>query len=121
MIIMVQSKIPPPNAIEAERRKAFANPKRWIVDPNTVSKKDNQRVRAWAAEIMRKNEHKLNNNWKNGEIVTSGEVEVESIDVKNIYPFPDLQWYVYRRAKYWCLMLRSKQKLLATFYYLKID
>ena len=96
------------------------NKKRWIIDPKDVSNKSSARVSAWASELMHKHEHKLNNTWKHLQVVTSGTVEPEAIDVRNFYPFPDLNWVIYKYHNYWCLMLRSKGTKLATITYAKI-
>ena len=75
-----------------ERRKPVFN-----VDQKEVTPQDNERVRDWAREIMQKHKSKLDlTKWKNREIITSGTVEPEAVDVKSIYPFPDLYWYIYR-------------------------
>lgn len=93
---------------------------RYIINPRDVLPKEETRVRQWAAEIMRKNEHRLNPHVKDRHIVWSGAVEPEDIDIRQIYPFDDLNWIIYRNGIYWSLMLRSKEKLLATLTYAKL-
>lgn len=84
-------KIPTP-----EELKKLREPK-YIVDIKQIQDKDILRIKAFASEIMTKHESKLDNRWKIREIVTSGEIEPENIDVRAIYPFKDLNWIIYRR------------------------
>ena len=94
---------------------------KYIIDPKEVAPKEEQRVRNWAATIMTKNEYKLNDEkFKHLEIVTSGIVEPEAIDMRLIYPFPDLNWIIYRNKQYWSIMLRSKEKMLCVITYAQI-
>ena len=106
--------IPPEDELKKRRQPKF------IIDPRQITQKDHNRVRAWAAEIMSKNEHKLNNKFKDREIVTSGEVEAEAIDIRSIYPFQELNWYIFRDGPRWSLMLRSHHRILFTASYAKI-
>jgi hypothetical protein len=107
--------IPDDNELEKRRKR------KYIIDPKDVEQSENHRVKKWAREIMSKNEHKLNmKNFKNREIVTSGEVNPESIDMRLIYPFIDLNWIIFRNGQLWSLMLRSKEKMLCQIDYASI-
>ncbi len=69
----------------------------FIIDPKTVEKKDDLRVRAWAFEKVKEHESRLTNDWKPNQIVASGDVEPEDVDIRNIYDFEDMHWIIYRR------------------------
>ena len=108
---------PPPPDKELKKRRET----KFVIDPKQVSKRDEQRVATWSKEIMKKNEHKLDfHNFKHLEIVTSDVVEAEDIDIANIYPFPDLNWHIYRHHKRWNLMLRARGVVLFIAGYAKI-
>ena len=69
----------------------------YIIDPKEVAIKDKTRVQQWCREMMKKHESKLDlNKWKPKDIVASGDVEPEDIDIRNVYPFPNLHWIIYR-------------------------
>ena len=107
--------IPPDKELEKRRETKF------VIDPKQVSKKDEERVSNWSRGIMKKNEHKLDfHNFKHLEIVTSDVVEAEDIDIANIYPFPDLNWLIYRHHQSWNLMLRARGVVLFIAGYAKI-
>lgn len=112
---------PIPDPEELKRRR---QPK-YVVDQKDITVKDNLRAKQWAAEIMSRNESKLNaNRFKNRQIVTSGDVKPESVDIMNIYPFPNLHWIIYR-SDYgsnimWSISLLSGKKLLFTSTFAKI-
>ena len=109
---------PIPDDEELRKRRI---PDKWIIDPQDVKKKDDARVRKWGAEIMKKNEFRLNaNKYRNKQIVYRGEIDPEEIDIRNLYPFKELNWIIFRDGKFWSLMLRSKEKLLALLTYSKI-
>ena len=91
----------------------------YIIDPKDVSPKDDTRIRSWASEMMKKHENKLGDQWQNMQIVTSGTVESEDIDIKAIYPFEDLNWLIFREGQYWSIMIRAKEKFLAKVTYAK--
>ena len=96
-------------------------PDKWIIDPKDVKEKDDARVRKWGVEIMKKNEFRLNpNKFRNKQIVYRGEIDAEDIDIRNLYPFKELNWIIFKDGKLWSLMLRSKEKLLALLTYSKI-
>lgn len=102
-----------------EELKALREPK-YIINPRDVLPNEEIRVRQWAGEIMRKNENRLDPRTKDRHIVWSGTVKPEDIDIRQIYPFEDLNWLIYRNGIYWSLMLRSKAKLLAVMTYAKL-
>lgn len=94
--------------------------RQWILNPSEVTRKDESRIRAWSQVVMERNEYKFNSKWKNKEIVTSGEVEPEAIDVRAIYPFAELHWFIYRDDPYWSFILASDNKILFRIQYAKI-
>jgi len=109
---------PLPSDDELKKRRKLT-PNKYIVDPTGVSLKDEQRVKNWAAEMIGKHEHKLNvHHFKNKQIVTSGVVEPEAVDIGSIYPFPDMRWMIFRddrriqrvRQVMWSIMLTTRQK-----------
>ncbi len=93
---------------------------RYIVDPKDVTAKDEDRARAWALEIMQKHEHKFTKKWKETQIVTSGEVTPEDIDIRGLYPFPELNWIIYKLNGLWHLMLRSREKMIFISTYARV-
>ena len=102
----------PSEEVLQERRKP-----QFIVEPKEISNQDNLRARSWAAEIMQKHEDKLNtNHFKNREIVTSGTIPPEAIDIRSLYPFPELHWIIYRNDRMkqvmWSVMLLSQHRCL---------
>jgi hypothetical protein len=99
----------------AERRKT-----KYIIDPKDVLPKEELRVRQWGAAMMKKHEHLLNSQVTDRHIVASDGVKPEDVDMRLIYPFPDLNWLIYRNGQYWSLMLRSGTKILAVMTYAKI-
>ncbi len=110
---------PFPDSEELEKRRKL-DPTKYIISPHDVSPKDDLRARQWAAEVMKRNESKLSYKWKDREVITSGEVEPEAIDVRNIYPFPNLRWLIYRNKQLFDLMLISGEKLLFISSFAKI-
>jgi len=99
---------------------------KYIIDPKEVSKKDDLRVRSWGLSVINKYEHFLDDKLPERRIVYRKEVEPEDIDVKNIYPFPDLHWFIHREGQFWCLTLCYKNPkhkndvILAKLTYAKI-
>jgi len=87
------SQAPPPKVI-AERQKP-----KFIIDPKEVEPTDDIRVRKWAKVIMGKHESKFDKEWKDYQIIASGDVEPEDIDIRNIYPFYDMHWIIYKSNK----------------------
>ena len=108
---------PPPEVLERRRQ---LDPTKYIISPHDVTPKDDVRARQWAAEVMKKNESKLSYEFKDREIITSGEVEPEAIDIRNIYPFKDLHWVIYRAKTNFNLMLMAGQKCLFISSFAKI-
>lgn len=96
------STAPPPEVINARRKRQY------IVDPKDVAQKDDLRVRNWFAKIMSKNEHKLSPKCKDLQIIATGDVEPEDIDIRNIYPFKDLHWIIYKQGAYFHISLVCK-------------
>lgn len=105
----------PPDPILRSRREP-----KFIIDPRDVSPKDDIRARTWAAAMMKKYEHKLNNNIPDRHIVARGEVEPEDIDVANIYPFANLNWIIYRNKEYFTFLLASNKTVLFVSTFVKI-
>ena len=108
---------PMPSDDELKKRRKLT-PEKYIVDPKGVSLKDDRRVRNWAAETIKKHEHRMNvHHFKNKQIVTSGEVGPEAVDIGSIYPFPDLRWMIFRDDRridcawqvMWSIMLTTRQ------------
>jgi len=107
----------PPDSVLEERRKLTSD--KYFVDPNSISQKDDQRVRNWAADMIKKHEYKMNvHKFKNKQIITSGEIGPEAVDIGSIYPFTDLRWMIFRDDKkihgtkqvMWSIMLTTTQK-----------
>ncbi len=107
---------PPPEPEDLKARREG----KYIVDPKDVLPKDDLRARAWAHGVISKHENKLHKKWKHGQVVTSGVVKPEDIDIRNIYPFSDLNWIIYRHHDCWNLMLRSKEKMIFVASYAKM-
>ena len=82
----------PPPAVLEERRKP-----QHVIDPAEVTTREDLRARAWAHAKMQKYEDKLTDQWKRNDIVASGDVEPEDIDIRSIYNFKDMHWIIYRR------------------------
>ena len=92
-------KAPPPEVIAARQKPQF------IIDPKEVAPTDEIRVRRWAAEVVGKHESKFDKDWKDHQIIASGTLEPEDIDIKNIYPFLDLHWVIYKKNKLYNILL----------------
>lgn len=101
-------------------KKPTANQPKYIIDPKDVTVKDELRVRAWAAEVMRRHEYLLNDRIKDRHIIASDDIKPEDIDVRNIYPFPNLHWIIYRNKTTFDLMLLSGKKMLCNSSFAKI-
>ena len=103
-----------------EEPKKKTEPK-FVVDVAKVTTKDTTRVLQWTREIMKKYESKLNYEYKEGEIIASGEIEPENLDIRSVYPFKDLNWIIYRRGTKFNILLRSgHNKLLFVNSFAKI-
>ncbi len=101
---------------------------KFIVDPKEVAPKDDTRIRQWALEVMKKmdREDRLDSSLPDGRIVYDQAIEPEDIDIKNIYPFDDLWYMVFRRGDFWKLRLIHKRPagnyaILAEMTYADID
>lgn len=108
---------PPPSSEEIEKRR---KPK-YIIDPKDMTSKDQTRARAWAAEVMKRHESKLTMKVKDRNIIVSGVVEPEAIDVRNIYPFSNLHWVIYRNGDLFDLMLMSGKRMLFVSSFAKVQ
>jgi len=113
---------PPPNAEVLQKRR---EPK-YVVDPKDVAAKDEMRVREWGLSIMQKYESKLNSKVPNKTIVYEKEVEPEEIDIKNVYPFKNLRWFIMKLGNQWALRLlyktpSGKHSILAELRYVTIE
>ncbi len=89
-----EGKGPPPEVIEARQKPQF------VIDPKTVAPTDDSRVRLWAAAIMKKHDSKLSDKCKELEVIATGDIEPEDIDIINFfypYPFKDMHWILYRK------------------------
>lgn len=84
--------------------------RKFIIDPKDVAATDNIRVRQWALGIMQKHTSRLSDEIPDKQIVFEKEVEPEDIDIRNIYPFEDLGYMIFRKKPYWCLRLLYKTK-----------
>jgi len=107
---------PPPDSDEIAKRR---RPK-FVLDPKDVTVSDNQRVRTWMGETIRKHESKLDlKKWKINQIVTAASVEPEAIDIRSIYPFPDLHWIIFREGKGFSIMLVGKEIMICKSHFEK--
>ena len=111
--------------IEKLKEDPEKNRRKFIIDPLTITKQQQKRMEQWAAEIMKKNEHKLDRKkYKHQQVVTSNEIKPEDIAIKQIYPIEDLNWLIYRhidkKKDLWVLMLRSKGRVLLQAGFAKI-
>jgi len=82
---------PPPEVLEARRKTQY------VIDPKEVTTREALRVRSWAHAKMQKYDDKLTDQWKQNDIVVSGDVEPEDLDIRSIYSFKDMHWIIYRR------------------------
>lgn len=98
---------PLPNPEELKKRR---RPK-YIIDPDDVTAKDETRVRKWAKTIMlqMEKESRLDDTLPDKRIIYYKEVEAEDIDIKNIYPFEDLWYMVFKKDAFWKLRLMHKR------------
>ena len=106
----------PPEHILKERRKP-----KYVLDPNEVTAREKKRLMEWSRDLIVKHESKLSfSKWKHGEIIASGIIEPESIDVGEIYSFGELNWYIYRSHDKWNVLLRSHHRVLSVASYAKL-
>lgn len=99
---------------------------KFVVDPKDIQAKDDIRVRQWALGIMQKHTSRLNDQVLDKQIVFEKEVEPEDIDIRNIYPFKDLGYMIFRKKPFWCLRLLYKttggnHAILAEMTYANVD
>jgi len=112
----------PNDDILRQRRKP-----KWVVDPADVKAQDEIRARKWALGVMSKNEHRLQNTVPVGTIVYRKEVTPEEIDIKNVYVFEDMNYFIMKQSdNRWVLRLLYRTKsgnysILAEFGYATID
>lgn len=71
---------------------------KWVVNPKDVKAQDEMRVRKWGFAIMQKHESRLKNDVPVGTIVFQKEVSAEEIDIKNVYNFEDLGYFIMRQS-----------------------
>jgi hypothetical protein len=103
---------PPPDELRRRRKPRF------IINPTDVKPNESDRVRQWAREIVKKMDDAgrlSTSKVRPNQIIARDGVDAEDIDIRQIYPFPDLNWIVYRKGKsnIWALMLRSRGVILA--------
>ena len=110
---------PPPDPEELAKRRKL-DPTKYIIDPYDVKPKEESRVRQWCAEVMTRHESKLSHKFRDREIIASGEVEPEAIDVRSVYPFKDLRWIIYRAKMNFNIMLLSGPRMLLVSSFAKI-
>ncbi len=106
-----------------ERRK-----RKFVIHPKDVEVNDDLRVRQWGLGIMKQYVSKLNDKVRPRTIVYQKEVEPEEIDIRNIYPFEDMYWMIFKHqtGPFWVLRLcyRTMHKnhaILAELTYANID
>ena len=97
-----------PNFMPDEETLRKRREPKFVVDPKDVTPTDDMRVRKWALAIMQKHSSRLVDTVPNRRIVFEKEVEPEEIDIRNIYPFVDLYYMIFRKKPYWCLRLLYK-------------
>lgn len=115
-----------PEHIPDEETLAKRRERKYVIHPKDVKAKDDTRVRQWALEIMKKHTSRLNDQVLDRHIVFEKEVEPEEIDIRNIYPFEDLYYMIFRRKPYWCFRLcyrtaSGSHAILADIFYANID
>jgi hypothetical protein len=115
-----------PNYIPDEETLKKRREPKFIIDPKDVVLTDEMRVRKWSLEIMQKHSSRFNDQIPNLQIVFAKEVEPEEIDIRNIYPFDDLYYIIFKKDPYWCHRILYKTKsgnhsILAEIAYAHID
>lgn len=91
-----------------------------ILNPKEVQEKEEVRIRRWAHSIISKHEHKFTPKWQDRQIITSGEVKPEDIDARAVYPYPDLNWVIWKNKDMWSFMLLSQHRMLFNIDFAKI-
>jgi len=114
------------NHIPDEETLAKRREPKFVVDPKDVLPNDDIRVRQWALGIMQKHTSRLKDDIPNRQIVFEKEVEPEDIDIRNIYPFEDMGYMIFRKKPYWCLRLlyrtaAGSHAILAELAYANVD
>lgn len=107
---------PPPDEMDKRRRQAPL-----IVDASHITKEGEIRARQWAMGMVKKNLDKCNGpDVPEGNILASGEVEPEALDVRAAYPFSDLRWIIFKRKQMLHLTLLSDHKAIFTASYIDV-
>ena len=99
-----------PEHLPDEETLAKRRNRKFVVDPQDVAAKDDIRVRNWGLTIMQKHTSRFNDQVPDKAIVFEKEIEPEEIDIRNIYPFEDMGYMIFRKKPYWCLRLLYKTK-----------
>lgn len=115
-----------PNYIPDEETLKKRREPKFVVDPKDVKPKDDIRIRQWALEVMKKHISRLDEKLPDKTIVWEQGVEPEAIDIRNIYPFEDLGYMIFRKKPFWCLRLLYKTSggnhaILAEMTYANVD
>ncbi len=97
-----------PNFMPDEETLKKRREPKFVVNPKDVVAEDDIRVRQWALGVMQKHTSRLKDDVPDKTIVWDKEVEPEDIDIRNIYPFQDLGYMIFRKKPYWCLRLLYK-------------
>jgi len=118
--VMIPEHMPDEETLKKRREPKF------VVDPRDVQAKDDVRVREWALGIMQKHTSRLKDDVPNHQIVFEKEIEPEEIDIRNIYPFEDMFYMIFRKKPYWCLRLcyrttSGSHAILAEMTYANVD
>lgn len=116
----IPSHIPDEETLKQRRKPKF------VVDPKDVEPTDDIRVREWALKIMQKHVSRLDDKLPDKTIVYDKEIEPEEIDIRNIYPFEDMYYMIFRQKPYWCLRLcyrtaSGSHAILAQLTYANVD
>ncbi len=115
-----------PSHIPDEETLAKRREPKFVVSPKDVQANDDVRVREWALKIMQQHTSRLDDKVPDKTIVYDKEIEPEEIDIRNIYPFEDMYYMIFRRKPYWCLRLCYRTKsgshaILAEMSYANVD
>lgn len=95
----------------------------YFIDPRQVTPAEEQRVKMWAKSVMSQHEKYFDPKiYKHGDVVAKNSVRPEDIDIKQIYPFPNLYWIIYRneRLNAWSIVLKSGRRILNNVDFWKI-
>lgn len=115
-----------PNYMPDEETLKKRREPKFVINPKDVAVKDDIRIRQWGLEIMQKHTSRLNDELPDRTIVFEKEVEPEDIDIRNIHPFEDLGYMIFRKKPFWCLRLLYKthsgsHAILAELTYANVD